>query len=120
VTDYSGVFSIKTLPFSTLLTGNQEIQKNPETQLSGFPNPFSRESKITFDLQNDDRIDLMIYNASGQVVKVLAHNATLQKGNHSYVWQGDNDKGVKVSNGIYVCKLSGATYSSSTKIILMQ
>ena len=72
--------------------------------LSNFPNPFNPSTTIEFSILNNSKIDLSIYNIKGQKIKTLSHNS-FTKGNHSIVWNGDDDFGNSVSSGIYLYKL---------------
>ncbi len=75
------------------------------TQISNYPNPFNPSTTIEFSIHNDSNIDLSIFNIKGQKIKTLANN-DFTKGNHSIVWNGDNDSGNSVSSGIYFYNLN--------------
>ncbi len=72
--------------------------------LSNHPNPFNPTTTIEFSIQIDSIIKLAIYNIKGQKIKTLTHNE-FTKGNHSIVWNGDDESGKYVSSGIYYYKL---------------
>ena len=77
-----------------------------ETQLlDNYPNPFNPSTTIEFSIQNDSEVELTIYNIKGQQVKVVANNH-YQKGNHSVIWNGDDEYGKTVSSGVYLFQLS--------------
>jgi hypothetical protein len=69
-----------------------------------FPNPFNPTTTIEFSIQIDSKVELSIYNIKGQRVKTLTDNH-FEKGNHSIIWNGDDDSGKVVSSGIYFYKL---------------
>jgi hypothetical protein len=65
-----------------------------------YPNPFNPETRIEFFLPKRQHINLDIYNAAGQHIKTLL-NAETPAGNHVVKWNGTDDQGKSVANGIY-------------------
>ena len=72
---------------------------------SNYPNPFNPSTTIKFSIQNDSYIELVIYNIKGQKIKNLANNE-FSRGNHSIIWNGDDEFGKPISSGIYYYKLN--------------
>jgi len=84
------------------------------------PNPFNPSTTISFSLNNDrSAIDLCIYNLKGQLVKKL-FSGSLDKGNHSYVWDGNDDAGRSASSGVYLYRLNSGTTTQQRKMVLMK
>lgn len=75
------------------------------TQVSNHPNPFNPSTTIEFAIQNDSNVEISFFNVKGQIIKTLSNNL-FTKGNHSIIWNGDNEFGHPVSSGIYYYKLS--------------
>ena len=69
-----------------------------------YPNPFNQHTKIVFTLPGKTEVSLTIYNISGQKIKAIS-NKILSKGKHEIIWDGTDDKGKTVSNGVYFYKL---------------
>jgi len=87
-----------------------------------FPNPFNPTTTISFFTteNNEKNTDLVIYNLKGQKVKTLV-NEVLPAGEHSVVWNGDDDSGKKVSSGIYFYQLKvGKDFSETKKMLLLR
>jgi len=78
---------------------------NTKFTLSNYPNPFNPETKIFFSIPKESKIDLTIYNIKGQKVKQLVRDQ-LSTGQHSVVWNGDDESGKSVCSGIYYYKLN--------------
>ena len=76
-----------------------------EYHLSNFPNPFNPLTTIDFSIQNDSKVELTIYNIKGQKIKTLTNNH-YKKGNHSIIWNSDDESGRSISSGIYLYKLN--------------
>ena len=79
--------------------------------LKNFPNPFnpsgagrSPSTTIEFNLNNNSKVNLSIYNIKGQLIKTLV-DKNLFKGKKTYIWDGINNQGLTVPSGIYLYKL---------------
>ncbi|MCK4311632.1 MAG: T9SS type A sorting domain-containing protein, partial [Candidatus Cloacimonetes bacterium] len=79
---------------------------NTQCQLTNYPNPFNPKTTISFSLAKDAKnAKLEIYNIKGQKVKQLVSDQ-LSAGQHSEVWDGDDESGKPVSSGVYLYKLN--------------
>ncbi len=85
-----------------------------------YPNPFNPETTISFTLKDNTlSLKLNIYNIKGQLVKTL-YDGALQKGQHSFVWNGTDEKNCQVSSGVYFYRLSNGKESRQRKMVLMK
>jgi len=73
--------------------------------LSNYPNPFNPTTTISFSIPEESNVKLSIYNIKGQKIKSLL-NDQITSGEHSIVWNGEDDSGKKVSSGVYLYKLN--------------
>jgi len=64
------------------------------------PNPFNVSTTIEYELNTDAMTELVIYNTSGQSVKTLVKQYRTP-GKYSVRWDGNNNEGQRVSNGVY-------------------
>lgn len=108
-------------PEITTSTEPEEIVPVIKSQLIGnYPNPFNPETKINFNLAEEGKVELVIYNTKGQKVKTLV-KGSMESGQHNVVWSGKDDNGKKVSSGVYLYKMhAGGRYTSSKKMILLK
>lgn len=83
------------------------------------PNPFNPTTTISYAVAGPSKVSLAIYNASGQLVKVLA-SETQNAGEYRYVWNGDDMSGNKVSSGMYFYKLQINEETVIKKLLLMK
>jgi M6 family metalloprotease-like protein len=89
-------------------------------QISNYPNPFNPATKIHLNLQqNLHQADFSIYNIKGQKVYTLA-TGNIDKGSHSFVWNGKDTKTKSVASGIYFYKITSDEYTETKKMILLQ
>ncbi len=83
-----------------------------------FPNPFNPSTTINYELEiaNADLAKLTIFNVLGQ--KVRDFSLTQPKG--SVTWNGTDNFGNGVSNGIYFYRLEAANQVETRKMVLMK
>jgi photosystem II stability/assembly factor-like uncharacterized protein len=94
--------SYKTINPSSIIS-NEVIDANNCIEI--HPNPFNPATTISFSIQKESEVNLSVYNVKGQKIKTLVHNE-LKKGNHSIIWNGNDETGKAVSSGNYYCKLN--------------
>ncbi len=73
--------------------------------LNNYPNPFNPTTTISFSIPEESKVELSIYNIKGQKIKSLL-NGQITAGEHSIVWNGEDDEVKKVSSGVYLYKLN--------------
>ena len=71
-----------------------------------YPNPSAGRFQIDFELSRGADVRVAVYNILGQRVRTLWDGARTI-GYHSLSWDGADDKGRRVSSGVYFCCLSG-------------
>jgi len=81
-----------------------------------YPNPFTYSTTIEFEIVNSTNIDLVIYNMSGEKVKILA-DTNYSPGKYSLTWDGTNSSGSKVARGMYFYILMADNQKISKKMI---
>ncbi len=70
-----------------------------------YPNPFSKETKIEFEVEDSENIVLSVYNQNGQLVKNLIHGNYLANGRFQVIWDGTDNAGGDVADGIYLYQI---------------
>ena len=70
-----------------------------------YPNPFNPITTIEFSVMNNSQVELLIYNIKGHKIKSLL-NDQITLGEHSIVWDGEDDSGKKVGSGVYFYSLN--------------
>jgi hypothetical protein len=86
---------------------------------ANYPNPFNPTTNISFALAEDSRVNLKIYNLSGQIVKTVLDD-NLPSGTFTVTWDGTNSSEEKVASGIYFYKLTAGNYNQTRKMCLMK
>jgi len=87
------------------------------------PNPFNPATTIQFALKEDSNVSINIYNIKGALVKTLICKE-MKADKHKIIWEGKDDKGKRVSSGIYFYKMvtsnSESEYSLTRKMLLLK
>ena len=78
--------------------------------LPNYPNPFNPETWIPYDLSDDAKVNIHIYNINGETVRKL-NVGFKTAGNYrtksqAAYWDGKNKYGEKVANGTYFYTLN--------------
>jgi hypothetical protein len=84
--------------------------------LAVYPNPFSTDINISYDLPGVDEVNVGIYDTAGRQVQVLADSAPSRG---KILWDGMDADGRKLPGGVYFCRLKVAGITLSKKIILL-
>ncbi len=70
--------------------------------ISVYPNPFSEELTLQFKEQKTgDIVSVIIYDLNGKVIRKIAKNLVLTTSDTEIRWDGKNEQGEKVQQGIY-------------------
>ena len=84
-----------------------------------YPNPFNPQTTIQYQLPKTSNVDLSIYNTVGQKIVTLA-DGQQSAGRYEVVWNGENDKGVRVESGLYLVRLNTGKNSYLRKIMMIK
>lgn len=87
--------------------------------LQNYPNPFNPETVINYQTRLDGPVELVVYNLSGEKVRVLLNGAR-PAGNYEARWNGTDDWGNRVSSGMYIYRLKSGNFVLSRKMVLLQ
>jgi len=93
----------------------------PETYgiSQNYPNPFNPETEIFYQLPEENRVTIQIFNLTGQLVKTLI-DENQGAGYYSTQWDGRNDRNGRVPSGVYICKMKAGQYAGIKKMILIK
>jgi hypothetical protein len=97
-----------------------------EEYVHNYPNPFragAEPTKICYFLKQDANVAIKIYDLGGSLVRTMhmgagsAGGAGAPEGTlHEVPWDGRNDRGELVRNGVYLCKVEAGSQSALIKI----
>lgn len=87
-------------------------------QLKTFPNPFRYFTNIEYALPSEQKIELKIYNTTGQLVKTLV-SAYQKSGIYRICWNGKSNDNKPVPSGIYYYVLKPELGNAITQKLIM-
>ena len=92
--------------------------------LPNYPNPFNPETWIPYRLAQDAFVILTIYDQAGRVVRTLDvgyQSAGFYENQSKAVhWDGRNEFGETVANGVYFYHLSAGDYSATRRMVILK
>ena len=84
-----------------------------------YPNPFNPETQIEFDLPHASAVSIDVYNIVGRHIRRLA-NEWLSAGRKAVTWDGCDDRGQRVSSGVYFYRIVADDFTDSKKMVLLK
>ncbi len=90
--------------------------------LPNYPNPFNPETWIPYQLKKPAEVSLTIFNMKGQAIRTLAvgHQPAgmYRSRSRAAYWDGRNEMGERMGNGVYFCTLSAGDFSATRKMVV--
>ena len=84
-----------------------------------YPNPFNPSTKISYLISNGEYVSINIFDVNGGKVIELFNNYR-SAGIYSIDWNGQNERGVQVSAGVYLYSIEAGEYRQTKKMILLK
>ena len=103
----------------SFITSDVQLTPTAYKLAQNYPNPFNMETEIIYQLPDEARVKVIIYNISGQKIRTLV-DSNMNAGVHIVRWDGKNDSGDDMVSGIYVFKMETNNIILSKKMILMK
>ena len=110
-------------------SSNQPTDAPPDTtegsgpfvfRLQGnIPNPFTSQTSISFSLAREEDVRLRVYDLAGRVVRTVLESR-LGAGRHQVAWDGRDDAGRSVAQGIYFLRLRAGSFKADRKMALLR
>ena len=84
-----------------------------------YPNPFNPTTQISYQIPEDGKVSIEIFNILGQKIKTLVDENQIV-GSHIAVWDSKSDNGEQLSSGIYFYRIVTAKNTQTKKMILLK
>ncbi len=88
-------------------------------KIFAYPNPFNPVTKIEYHLPEKSKVSISIYNILGRKVWSRSEGYK-QSGSYSFIWNGLDNSGNKLSAGIYMLQINSETFSRTIKLMLIK
>jgi hypothetical protein len=79
-----------------------------------YPNPFNPQTEIKFDLPQQTRVELKIFNTLGRLITTLVDDIR-PAGSYTVAWDGKNN-----ASGMYIYQLQAGNFTDSKKMMLIK
>ena len=86
---------------------------------SAYPNPFNPVTTLSYDLPENELVNITIYDMMGRVVNTLI-NDQQTAGYKSIQWNATNNTGQSVSTGLYLYTIEAGKFRQTKKMVLMK
>jgi len=87
---------------------------------SNYPNPFNPATNIKFDVKNDARVILEVYDIRGKKVKTLL-NESRSAGSYNVLWDGTDQYNLQVASGMYFFRIRiGSNFQQTKRMTLIR
>jgi photosystem II stability/assembly factor-like uncharacterized protein len=87
---------------------------------SSAPNPFDRETVLSFELNRGAAVEIEVFDAAGRSV-LRESIGVLAPGAHRWRWDGSDGSGAPVARGAYLCRVrAGANGEGTVKLLLLR
>ena len=80
--------------------------------------PFSKEAKISFKLDDSVQVRVQITTILGEPVRELL-SAELDTGMHILTWDGKDDNGRPITSGVFTCEIQAKKTRRSATLALL-
>ncbi len=123
-TPHRGYDYVKQATFPTSISNKPSFglgvgSPNSFSLLQNYPNPFNPETAIEYDLRKNSAVKISIYNTLGQKVTTLYEGQQVA-GKHRLVWDGRNDKGIRLATGTYIYRMEADGATQTKKMLLLK
>jgi hypothetical protein len=84
------------------------------------PHGLNQKLTVSFNVQDNGDVSLMVYNSIGQRVKTLFKKGAVRRQQYNVDWDGTNDAGERVASGAYFVRLESTRYVITKKVALIK
>lgn len=90
-----------------------------ELSVTCYPNPFNPSTTIYYNLPEHSHIIITIYDVTGREVATLKDQEQ-SAGHYEARWYGVDERGNRVSTGMYFCRLQTGGFSKTIKMVYLK
>ncbi|HUN65542.1 MAG TPA: T9SS type A sorting domain-containing protein, partial [Bacteroidota bacterium] len=79
-----------------------------------YPNPFNPTTTIGYDVPEEQRVKLAVYNVLGQLVATLVDEER-SAGRYSVTWDAGG-----MPSGVYFCRMEAGNFADTRKMVILK
>ena len=85
-----------------------------------MPNPFASSTRVVYAVPNGGAgVDIGVFDLAGRRIRTLA-SGSMSAGRHATTWDGMNDDGLRVKNGMYFIHTAIAGQRRTISVVLLK
>ncbi len=107
--------------FSTLVIGSENAPLTADRFQLGqnHPNPFNPSTQFDYSVPVESNVVIKVYNILGQEVRTLV-NEKVARGVYTLEWDGKNNLGLAVANGVYMYRIEATGISVGSEEVFVE
>lgn len=118
--DLDAVVAVNSMPGQpTAVAEHPVAQPNSFTLFQNYPNPFNPATTIAFTVARKSRVQIQIFNLSGQLVRQLVDREYVA-GNYAMQWDGKDVQAQNVASGIYLYEMRVGNIRQTRRLTLLR
>jgi len=87
---------------------------------NNHPNPFNPTTNLRFQLPDQSKVSITIYDVQGHVVKNLLNKKVYSSGEHIAEWDATDLNGQRVASGMYIYRFTAGNYQKLGKMMFIK
>jgi hypothetical protein len=108
---------VELLPDQVIINGKMvNTAKGKQVSYYSYPNPFINKAHILLMLNHKQSVTVEIFNSKGINIQTL-HHGQLDKGIHTFTWDGRNRSGITAGSGLYFYQIATENAQYEGKLI---
>lgn len=111
---------IKNIKFENVTGVREQTEQAGNLAIKGnYPNPFVEQTSIEFDIEQPGKVEIFIYDVSGNLIQKLKCE-NCQAGKNSLPWNCLNKNNEQVQSGIYFYEVHFGNEVLAKKMIMVR
>ena len=110
---------VRRSPATAVLADAGDLLPQVSALTQNYPNPFNSQTVIHYAVSGAGVARLRIHGLTGQVVRELVSEPR-EAGYYQTVWDGRDQSGLPVANGVYFCELTAGDFRALRKMVLVK
>ena len=106
---------------SAIIDGTSNTDGLPEEIIlsQNYPNPFNGFTRINYSIPSGSFVKLYLYDINGVLIRKLT-DKVLRAGEHSVIWDGQNNFGVLTGSGMYIYQILVGNVVKAKRLIYLK
>ncbi len=105
--------------FPDVASSANEYVAGEEASIKVFPNPFSDQVTLAYELSSNEKVEISIFDITGKKIKNLI-NKTQSAGSYMVNWDGTGNDENSCGKGLYLYQIKTASWTKSGRLILIK